>query len=79
MKGAQCIPFRQLRRMKGFDSDKRVAEQAGITRAMLSMVLQGKCNMSEAVLHRVAQVLGVSASDVSKSINAEVQLSHKAG
>lgn len=69
----KVLPFRQLRRQQGFDSDKQVAEQAGISRAMLSHALAGRCNMSDAVRDRVAQVLKVSPEVVSKSIQAERQ------
>lgn len=68
------IPFRQLRRLKGFDSDKQVAERAGMSRAHLSLALTGRTNLRDHMVSALARVLGVSEEAIVLAIRSEVSL-----
>lgn len=74
MKVSTILPFRQLRRLQGYDSDKQVAEKAGISRAMLSMALSGQCKLSDHNIERLAEVLKSSPTEVAAAVTAEVAL-----
>jgi len=65
------LTFRQLRRQQGFDSDKQVAERAGMSRAHLSLALAGKSQLSEDKLAALARALNVPVDVVALSIRSE--------
>lgn len=66
------LTFRQLRRQQGYDSDKQVAELAGMSRAHLSLALAGKSQLSEAMVAALARALNVSTEVVVLSIRSEL-------
>ena len=62
--------IRQLRKKKG-DSLQVLAEEAGITKNMLSLIERGEGNPSWATVQRIAKALGVSVADLAKLADAE--------
>jgi len=48
-----------------------LAEEAGITKNMLSLIERGEGNPSWATVQRIAKALGVSVADLAKLADAE--------
>ncbi|HMJ72879.1 MAG TPA: helix-turn-helix transcriptional regulator [Solirubrobacterales bacterium] len=62
--------IRQLRKKKG-DSLQVLADEAGITKNMLSLIERGEGNPSWATVQGIAKALGVSVADLAKLADAE--------
>jgi transcriptional regulator with XRE-family HTH domain len=62
--------IRQLRSKRG-DSLQALAEEAGITKNMLSLIERGEGNPSWATVQGIARALGVSVADLAKLADAE--------
>ncbi len=62
--------IRQLRKKKG-DSLQALAEEAGITKNMLSLIERGEGNPSWATVQGIAKALGISVADLAKLADAE--------
>jgi transcriptional regulator with XRE-family HTH domain len=61
--------IRQLRKRKG-DNLQVLAEEAGITKNMLSLIERGEGNPSWATVQGIAKALGVSVADLAKLADA---------
>lgn len=62
--------IRQLRKKQG-DSLQALAEQAGITKNMLSLIERGEGNPSWVTVQGIAKALGVSVADLAKLADAD--------
>jgi len=62
--------IRQLRNKRG-DSLLALAEEAGITKNMLSLIERGEGNPSWATVHGIAKALGVSVAELAKLADDE--------